>query len=52
MVFFSVEFSSHVGSPPQGPKSGKTCLSVVTGVSHSCLSIELGPICNSMAASL
>ena len=25
---------------------------VVTGVSHSCLLIELGPICNSMAASL
>ena len=25
---------------------------VVTGVSHSCLLIELGPICDSMAASL
>ena len=25
---------------------------VVTGVSHSCILIELGPICKSMAASL
>ena len=25
---------------------------VVTGVSHSCILIELGPICNRMSASL
>ena len=48
--FFSVEFSSHVACPPSGAKKWQKM--VVTVVSHSCLLIELGPICNSMAASL
>ena len=50
MGFFSVEISSHVGCPPLGAKKWQKM--VVTRVSHSCLLIELGPICNSMAASL
>ena len=50
LVFFSVEFSSHVGCPPSGAKKWQNM--VVTRVSHSCLLIELGSICNSMAASL
>ena len=50
LVFFSVEFSSHVGSPPSGAKKWQNM--AVTRVSHSCFLIELGPICNSMAASL
>ena len=44
--------------PPGGPQVGcplsgaKKWLNMqVTRVSHSCLLIELGPICNSMAAS-
>ena len=47
---FSVEFSSHVGCPPSGAKNWQNMM--VTGVSHSCILIELGPICNYMAASL
>ena len=49
-IFFSVEFSSHVGYPHSEAK--KWFNMVVTWVSHSCLLIELDPICNSMAASL
>ena len=48
--FFSKKFSSHVGCPPSGTKEGLNM--AVTGVSHSCILIELGPICKSMAASL
>ena len=47
---FSVEFTTHIGCPPSGAKKGQNM--AVTGVSHSCLLIELGPICKSMAASL
>ena len=50
LVFCSVDFSSHVGCPPSGAKKCQNV--VVNGVSYSCLLIELGPICNSMAASL
>ena len=50
LVFFSVKFSSHVGCPPSGAKEWQNM--AVTRVSHSCLLIELGAICNSMAASL
>ena len=41
---------SRVGCPLSGAK--KWLNKLVTEVSHSCLLIELGPICNSMAASL
>ena len=45
-----MKFSSHVGCPPSGAKKWSNM--VVTLVSHICLLVELGPICNSMAASL
>ena len=50
LVFFSVEFSSHVGCPPSGAKKWQNM--AVTRVSHSWFLFELGPICNSMTASL
>ena len=50
LYFFSKKFSSHVGYPPSGAKKSQNM--AVTGVSHSCILIELGPICKSMAASL
>ena len=45
-----MKFSSHVGCQPSGAK--KWYNMQVTRVSHSYLLIELGPICNSMTASL
>ena len=50
LILFSMKCSSYVGYPPLGAK--KWLNMAITEVSHSCLLIELGPICNSMAASL
>ena len=49
-IFFSVEFSFHLRCPPSGAKKWQNM--AVTRASHSCFLIELGPICNSMEASL
>ena len=49
-VIFSMKCSSHIVSPPSGVKNWRNM--VVTGVPHSCVLIELGPVFNSMADSL
>ena len=49
LVFF-MKYSSHIRCPPSGATNWQNI--AVTRVSHSCLEIDLGPICDSIAASL